>query len=83
MADDAGGTVLLRALDFEEYLGDGRVRIFEGHPCYCPITTPHPGHTFTYYYLRAKDEPWRGSYYCDGDGAEFAPRPPTQLGRQR
>lgn len=72
---------LLRAADFEEPLGDSTIRIFEGHPCYCPITTRHDPHDYRYRYLRADGEPWKGSYYCDGDPAEFAPRPTARMGR--
>lgn len=53
-------------MDFEQSLGNGRVRILEGHPCYCPNTERHEPHRFEYLYLDGNGNRVEGFYDCTG-----------------
>jgi len=64
----------LRAADFEELMGGGHVRIFEGHPNYCPDPKRHEPHTFRYRYLTRSGSECSGQYECDGFPFIFAQR---------
>lgn len=66
---------LKHAKDFEEGLGNGAVRIYEGNPRYCPERRRHEPHRFEYRYLDSHDEEWKGDYLCDGEPMTFARRP--------
>jgi hypothetical protein len=59
-------------MDFEQSLGNGRVLIYEGHPCYCNITERHEPHRFEYLYLDHDGNRVEGYYDCDGRPAVFA-----------
>lgn len=65
---------LRRASDYEEYVGGCTIRIFEGHPRYCPEQTLHMPHEFGYRYLDGRGLPCRGEYLCDGRPMTFATR---------
>jgi hypothetical protein len=55
-------------IDYEEHLGEGRVRVLLGHPAYCWNPVRHPDHVFQY---RRWDDS-TGTYHCDGDGETAA-----------
>lgn len=65
---------LRRAWDYEERLGNGAVRIYEGHPCYCPETVPHEPHEFSYIYADSRGNVVGGRYDCRGVPVAFAKR---------
>lgn len=66
-----------RAVDFEERMGDGVVRIFKGHPGYCSLDEPHDSHEFIYVYLDSQNHIVSGVYKCQGDVMTFAERDST------
>lgn len=66
-------SLLKRAKDYEEVIEPGLVRIFRGHPRYCPNEVIHDSHFFTYEYLDGTDQSVVGEYWCNGDAAVFAP----------
>lgn len=68
------------AHEFEQRLGGGVSLIFEGHPKYCAVAVEHNAHWHSYAYLDQHGEAWFGRYICDGDPAEFAPRPDPEGG---
>lgn len=70
-------TAYRHARDYEDHLGDGYIRIFEGHPCWCPIQEKHEYHQFTYTYRDVRGGIWQGSYLCDGVPFDFAKRDKT------
>jgi hypothetical protein len=63
-----------RAIDFEQSLGNGRVLIYQGHPCYCSNTEPHEPHRFEYTYLDANGNRTEGFYDCKGEPSRLAIR---------
>lgn len=60
--------------DFEEHVGRGAFRIYEGNPRYCPEPRRHRAHTFKYRYLDDADQEVAGEYLCSGDPMTFAKR---------
>jgi hypothetical protein len=57
--------------DYQEHLGGGRWRVFEGHPAY--FQTRHEPHTHRYEHWQM-GEVWNGAVECDGVPFEFAKR---------
>jgi hypothetical protein len=76
MTMDQGDDEIKYAHEYEEYLGEGRVKIFEGHPNYCPKIVRHAPHTYHYRFLPRDGTVVIGNYYCDGWARlQFSARP--------